>query len=520
MAGIVTSNKVRRLVGNRLKEIDVPTTTLNTALYYADLTAQGASFTQSRVNAELNAYPVTVKNNASLALTPSANKTGVVYALNGDTNTLEEFEFQRGSSGTYFDASGIMQLTNTNIPRVNFKNGVSNGLMIEPARTNIFLNSGFPNGMADVAAINIEYTSAENTGWNVGAFLEKGIRIRRGVATTSAYKTVSVEINKTYVFSCFLKMSDGLNPSNGVGLHMFGVSFTSFNSEDLGGGLFRVWVARNLNTIQGNIVGVFKIPTLDNRDVVVSGYQLEEGTQPSSYIPTSSSISTRLADKVLSKRPTVIFQKNSIFVKTAQWLSTWLGNGVDNLIIAGRNLRRLSSSGDVFSAFQNASITKISNVSVPEWDALDATHLISSGGASLIKAITSLGTPKLDEIVSVSFWIKNAHPENTLILNSNQGSKTTAILPNQAIRVIWDGILGNGNGDVQIQLRSDDTAKDISVIVWRIKNERGTSVTSWLPAPEDYIKVDNNGNIEISYTEPIHLQQFSLISRELKQEEI
>src|SRR5690606_41786185 len=53
MAGIVTSNKTRKLVGNRLKEIDVPTTTLNTALFYADLTAQGAAFTAARVNADL-----------------------------------------------------------------------------------------------------------------------------------------------------------------------------------------------------------------------------------------------------------------------------------------------------------------------------------------------------------------------------------------------------------------------------------------------------------------------------------
>jgi hypothetical protein len=125
MAGIVTSNKTRKLVGNRLKEIDVPTTTLNTALYYADLTAHGAGYTAARVNAELNAYPTVVKNNASLALTPSANKTGVVYAMNGDSKTLEEFEFQRGSSGTYFDASGVMQLAAPNVPRINFENGVA-----------------------------------------------------------------------------------------------------------------------------------------------------------------------------------------------------------------------------------------------------------------------------------------------------------------------------------------------------------------------------------------------------------
>src|SRR5690606_35519067 len=95
-----------------------------------------------RVNTELNAYPVTVKNNPSLALTPSANEVGVVYALNGDTNTLEEFEFQRGSSASYFDASGVMQLAAPNVSRINFENGVPKGLLIEPSSSNLLPFSG------------------------------------------------------------------------------------------------------------------------------------------------------------------------------------------------------------------------------------------------------------------------------------------------------------------------------------------------------------------------------------------
>src|SRR5690606_36195353 len=180
MAGIVTSNKTRKLVGNRLKEIDVPTTTLNTALYYADLTAQGASFTQSRVNAELNAYPVTVKNNASLALTPSANKAGVVYAMNGDTNTLEEFEFQRGSSGTYFDASGVMQLAAPNVPRINYDAGISKGLLIEPASSNLTIDSGINNGLDSFSTKSAAGLSSVETNFNIGNLFNRGVKIELG----------------------------------------------------------------------------------------------------------------------------------------------------------------------------------------------------------------------------------------------------------------------------------------------------------------------------------------------------
>src|SRR5690606_11226189 len=210
MAGIVTSNKTRKLVGNRLKEIDVPTTTLNTALFYADLTAQGAAFTAARVNAELNAYPTVVKNNASLALTPSANKAGVVYALNGDSKTLEEFEFQRGSSGTYFDASGVMQLAAPNVPRINFEGGASKGLLIEPSGSNLKLNSGFTEGVAYWSG---GFTVVD-TNWNIGSLLAKGAQANN--TQNIWWGGSGIVEGKHYTLSFFAKLNDGSTPKIGT----------------------------------------------------------------------------------------------------------------------------------------------------------------------------------------------------------------------------------------------------------------------------------------------------------------
>lgn len=511
MAGIVTSNKTRKLVGNRLKEIDVPTTTLNTALYYADLTAQGASFTAARVNADLNAYPVTVKNNASLALTPSANKTGVVYAMNGDSKTLEEFEFQRGSSGTYFDASGVMQLAAPNVPRINYENGVSKGLLIEPASSNLVPFSGMGNYGTFQAIF-----SADRARCSVVTEVGKSaIKVTPDI--TFRLSSINIQASRVYTYSFWIKAVSSFT--------MLIRNYDTVSHTPNTIAITTDW-QRVVKTFISNPNTAFDILHMSNNsggnhpEMFIADIQLEEGPVATSYIPTTTAIATRLADKVLSKRPTAVFNKNSMNVKTSEWPLTWMGNGVDNRNIVGRNLLKNSNSANLFISFLSSIVVNQGKVSVAEWGANNANRITITGGSDIIKSILSLGTPRLGERVSLSFWIKNNHPTNNLILTSNQGGKTASISPGQQTKIEWNNIEGNGIGGVHIQLRVSDSSQEVDATYWRVKYEMNQITTPWSPAPEDYLKVDVNGNIEISHTEPIHLQQFSLISRELSQEEV
>lgn len=521
MAGIVTSNKTRKLVGNRLKEIDVPTTTLNTALYYADLTAQGASYTASHVNAELNAYPVTVKNNASLALTPSANKAGIVYAMNGDSKTLEEFEFQRGSSGTYFDASGVMQLAAPNVPRINFENGVAKGLLIEPASSNLFTDSGLANGLASIGPKSAFGLTAVDSSFNIGTSLVKGIKFEHNADNiVFGYKTFSFSAGVTYTFSFFIKMDDGSAPSGSdFRITIQTVTLISgFKITSVGNNVYRVSVQHVGISGAAQYAGIGKYSVNTTKSFIVSGYQLEESPIATSYIPTTTAVATRLADKVLSKRPTAVFSKNSINVKTAEWPSTWMDNGVDNII--GRNFFLNSNSPNLFTGRSGVNVVNIGKVTVEEWGTSNANRLTLTGGTDVMKSALSVITPKLGEKVSASGWFKNNHNSNSVIIHSNQGNKSLTINPGQQTRVQFADIEGNGVGAVQFQIRTTDPSHSVDITYWNLKYEKGVLVTPWSPAPEDYVKINGPGAIEISSDEPIHLQQFSLISRELSQEEV
>lgn len=512
MAGIVTSNKTRKLVGNRLKEIDVPTTTLNTALYYADLTAQGAGYTTARVNAELNAYPVTVKNNASLALTPSANKAGVVYAMNGDSKTLEEFEFQRGSSGTYFDASGVMQLAAPNVPRINFESGVSKGLLIEPASSNLVPFSG----MGNYGAFQAIY-AADIPRCSVVVEANKSCIRISNLSSTFRFAQRSIVANKVYTYSFWIKGSSNFNLrlANYSGGNPYSTTYhdISTNWQRITKTFISASDATHdiihMNLFSGTVAEFY-----------IADIQLEEGPVATSYIPTTNAVVTRLADKVLSKRPTVVFPKNSLNVKTAEYTSSWLGNGVDKLSISGKNLLLRSNSSNLFPSSFGSVITNVGRVVVSEWDTTNASRVLITGGANVIKSALNLYLPKNGERISASGWFRNNHSSNSMIVSSNQGSKNIVIAPGQQFKVDFGNIEGNGVGLVQFQLRTYDAAHDIDFSYWNLKCEKGAFITAWQPATEDYIKVDENGNIEISYTEPIHIQQFSLISRELSQEEV
>lgn len=335
MAGIVTETKRRLLIGKEIKEVQVPTGTLDTSLYLSDLASVGATFNSSRIASELGALPAVVKQNASLALIADTYKTGAVYAINGDTKSLEELNFERGSSATYEDASGNIVLASANVPRINYRNGVLQGWLVEPASTNLFLDSGVANGLASLEAKSNVGVSAGPSGFNLGPLLVNSVTVTRDSSvSTYAYRRPNVALveGKLYTLSFFCRLSDGSAPTNNDMRITFGGSIgsSSFNTVHYGDGVYRCSVSGYWSNTGGTALnfGVAKFNSNTDKEIVVSGFQLEEGSVATSYIPTTTATATRLADKISTKRPTVVFAKNSLYGKLSDGAGVWFGDGV------------------------------------------------------------------------------------------------------------------------------------------------------------------------------------------------
>ena len=158
---------------------------------------------------------------------------------------------------------------------------------------------------------------------------------------------------------------------------------------------------------------------------------------------------------------------------------------VNNLQIGGRNMLRDSKQPN-FDLYDQTigSILKLSKAQYPDLES-DITYIRVTGGTSdysNIRVLSVVGVPKSGELVSLSFKVKNFI--NPITLHSNQGGRETEInVTNQTTLVKWEGIVGDGYGQLQIQIRS--LSADLELYIWDVMYEKGNKATDWTPAPED-----------------------------------
>ncbi|MGV6947025.1 phage head spike fiber domain-containing protein [Sphingobacterium kyonggiense] len=531
MAGITVQTKKRILVDKKIKEVNIPTETLDTAQYFQDLTSSGATFSNSRINGEMNALPQAVRDNASFALIADARKTGAIYAFNGDTKSTDELEFQRGSSATYEDVSGKIQIAAANEPRLNFRQGTFHGYLIEPSSSNLLTDSGIVEGLGSFTTKSAAGLEAIDTDFNIGALLSKGARITRQTGISYAYKSKSLVADRLYTISMFVKLSDGSQPtSNDFSFIVQGsVVNMAGSAVNYGNGIFRVH-AVHLGISGGNSIGVAKYPAQSDKALVFTGFQLEEGPVPTTYIPTTISEVTRLAERIITKRPILLFPKNSIFVKTLEFPGVWLGNGLSKLSIVDRNyqLGSIDVSKDLRSNnFTNQPIA-IGTDSIGAW----VTGQVAATGKFIVSTYLApnfaslLGTTISSEIGDIvgkqlKFSVDVMCPQPIIIQLSGSASKT--LVPNEWTRLSVTKTISNLN-DFRPSLITNDTdnlATPVGTKVY-LKNYKIELVGSgtWQPAPEDYFKAQPDGSFEISSAYPIHLKQLAVISRAMNQEEL
>lgn len=153
--------------------------------------------------------------------------------------------------------------------------------------------------------------------------------------------------------------------------------------------------------------------------------------------------------------------------------------------IGGRNLI-LDSENAEFNAYGGASVTKESNVSVPEWGTDEAKRIYGTKGSGDLSALMSgIGVYGRSDIAFCgSINVKNNGNSNIIV------GRTTAsgvvIQPQESKRVSFVFVPSPPNNKMQMQIIVKEGDGNFDVTYWRPKWEIGSTPTRWTPAPEDY----------------------------------
>lgn len=257
---------------------------------------------------------------SSLYLDFVNNRSWTPYV--GVKSIVDRLSISRASTGTYFDANGVMQAAPVDQWRRDYNpaNMAALGVLIEEQRTNTFANSAdlsawtlqglaqvalnvsaAPNGLNEFDRLSVSTTASGI------AYLRRTITLPAGVSTVSiygkpdGYQNIMFRLNAGSDHRINFNLNDG--SVNGL---MPGIS-RAF-AQNVGGGVYRcVLVTDTLTAANYNFdlwIQPSSAASLSNQSLTAGlgvqlwGLQSEAGSFPTSYIPTTTAAATRAADVV------------------------------------------------------------------------------------------------------------------------------------------------------------------------------------------------------------------------------
>ncbi len=271
-----------------------------------------------------------------------ATGTDTVLAFNDENNNFKPlpFDFSRASSATVVNQSGLIETVGSGEPRIDFKDNTKGALLLEPQRTNLILYSqDFSNASwntSSTRSVDFAPTSTTDPEGKTNAYRVTSTASNNQVAIFGSIISGQVYTNSIYVRrvsgSGNIILRNVNNEENNFQLSVSDgwkrIETTATSTSTFG----RLYI--NLQTV-GDVIEIW-------------GGQVEQGSYPTSYIPTSGQSGgvTRVGDVCSQTVPDgVIGQTEGTFYldfkKEHNALETW-------------SINDGSSSNRVYMGFNNS----------------------------------------------------------------------------------------------------------------------------------------------------------------------
>ena len=341
-----------------------------------------------------------------------ATKKGSSLAYNDQDDNYKPLPFttDRASTATRVNKEGLIEVVGQDKLRIDYTDSTKGVALLEPSRTNLFPYSN--DFVSDWTKANITTESSSL----ISVDGTDNARLIYPTSSSSGYTYVYDAItasSSTYTVSAFVKAS-GINVVwlyvQSIGQHgliyfdlsdetkqvVAGSSSTPTGTiEDMGNDWYRITFTTGVSLALSSGIGIgisdAKGPssvTKNGKDgVLIYGLQLEAGSYPTSYIPTSGSSVTRVADTANGAGNSEVFNDSEgvLYANIAALAddSTYRGISIsdasysDRCVIryggASNRINVLVSSGstDVFDKNSTSSTATEFNKIVLKWKAND-----------------------------------------------------------------------------------------------------------------------------------------------------